>query len=175
MTQVLEKVRNTESLGREFLAWLWFKSETNHGVFDLGEDEKAEIWFSGRMTLQSVHDMGVETITCTGDHPNMREARFALAEKKEITQARIQLTLSDHQWSFVMESTWMNYGAFKTPKVMQDRDEDPDGIFYEKIYLIEAALSAMDAIFGQFISLRISPEWETEEYPRMLRWIHEIN
>jgi len=29
--QVLETVRETESLGRSFLLWLWFKAETDEG------------------------------------------------------------------------------------------------------------------------------------------------
>jgi recombination associated protein RdgC len=61
--QVLEKVEETESLGREFLAWLWFKSEADEGFFDLGEAGKAELLFDGRMTLQVERDLGVETIT----------------------------------------------------------------------------------------------------------------
>jgi len=134
--QVLERVRATESLGREFLVWLWFKSEKNQGVFDLGESGKAEIWFDRRMTLQAEHDMGLESITCTGR---------------------------------------MNYRSFKTPKVMQDKDEDPDGIFYEKMYLIEEALKAMDTIFSIFIKLRVSPEWDSEEHPALVKWINEIN
>jgi len=173
--QVLERVRATESLGREFLVWLWFKSEKNQGVFDLGESGKAEIWFDRRMTLQAEHDMGLESITCTGNYPSMREARFALSEKKEITQAMIKLTIGDNQWSFLLDSTWMNYRSFKTPKVMQDKDEDPDGIFYEKMYLIEEALKAMDTIFSIFIKLRVSPEWDSEEHPALVKWINEIN
>ncbi|MBW1829304.1 MAG: hypothetical protein JRI74_07775 [Deltaproteobacteria bacterium] len=78
--QVLEKVKETESLGREFLVWLWFKTETEEGLFDLGEAGKAELWFDGRMTLQLESDLGLETITCAGDQLHMREARFALDE-----------------------------------------------------------------------------------------------
>ncbi len=172
--QVLDRVRETESLGREFLVWLWHMTETEQGVFDLEKSGKAEVWFDRRMTLQAEHDMGVETITCSGDHPNMREARFALFEKKEITQALIKLTIGDNQWSFMMDSTWMNFRSLKTPKVMQDKDEDPDGIFYEKMYLIEEALGAMDAIYAEFIKLRTSPEWETEARPALIKWIQEI-
>ena len=111
--QVLDRVRETESLGREFLAWLWFRSETDRGVFDLGERSKVELWFDRRMTLQADHDLGVETVTCTGDHPHMREARFALFERKEITQAMVRLNIGDNQWSFLLDSTWMNFRSFK--------------------------------------------------------------
>jgi hypothetical protein len=172
--QTLERVRETESLGREFLAWLWFRSETGQGVFDLGEVGKVEVWFDRRMTLQTEHDMGIETVTCTGSHPNMRDARFALSEKKEITQALIKLNMGDNQWAFVMDSTWMNFRSLKTPRVIQDKDEDPEGIFYEKMYLIEEAVNAMDAIFATFVKLRVSTDWDTEERPAMNKWISEI-
>ncbi len=172
--QVLEQVKETESLGREFLAWLWFKTETGGGVFDLSESEQAEIWFDGRITLQMEKDLGIETITCVGDYLDMREARFALSEKKEITQAKIKLTIGDNLWSFSLDSGWMNFRSFKTPKVMQDTQEDPEGIFYEKIFLIEEAINAIEIIFFSYIKLRVSPEWESKEFPEFVKWINEI-
>ena len=171
--QLLEKVRKTEFLGREFLVWLWFRADTDRGLFDFGEKGSAELWFDGKITLQSENEMGVETITCAGKASNMKEARFALAEGKEIIQAAIKLDIGDNQWSFVLDSTWMNFRTFKTPGVMQDKKDDPDGIFYEKMFLIEEAVSVMDEIYQSFIKLRVSPEWETEEHPALVKWISE--
>jgi len=171
--QLLERARETEFLGNEFLVWLWFRSETDRGLFDLGENGTAELWFDGKITLQSETERGVETITCAGETPNMKEARFALAEDKRIIQAAIKLDISDDQWSFILDSTWMNFKTFKSPRVIQDREEDPDGIFYEKMFLIERAVSVMDEIYQSFIKLRVSPEWETEEHPALVKWISE--
>ena len=172
--QILEKVKETETLGREFLAWLWFKTEADEGFFDLGEAGKAELWFDGRMTLQVESALGVETITCAGDQLHMREARFALSEKKDITQAKVRLTIGDNLWHFTLDSTWMNFKSFKTPKIMLDKKEDPDGIFYERIFLMEEAIAAMDIIFYSFVKLRVSPEWEKKERPALTKWIDEI-
>ena len=169
--QLLEKARETEFLGNEFLVWLWFRSETDRGLFDLAEKGPAELWLDGKITLQSETERGVETITCAGETPNMREARFALAEDKRVIQAAIKLEIGDNRWSFILDSTWMNFKTFKSPGVMQDREEDPDGIFYEKMFLIEEAVSAMDEIYQSFIKLRVSPEWETEEHPALVKWI----
>jgi len=171
--QLLEKVRETQFLGREFLVWLWFREETDRGLFDLGGKGTAELWFDGKITLQSENEMGVETIICAGKTSNMREARFALAEDKEVVQAAVKLGIGDNQWSFVLDSTWMNFSTFKSPKVMQDRGEDPDGIFYEKMFLIEEAVSAMDEIYSSFIKLRLSPEWADQERPALVKWISE--
>jgi hypothetical protein len=56
---------------------------------------------------------------------------------------------------------------------MQDRGEDPDGIFYEKMFLIEEAVSAMDEIYSAFIKRRLSPEWADQERPALIKWISE--
>ncbi len=171
--QLLEKVRETEFLGREFLVWLWFRADMDRGLFTLGEKGAAELWFDGKITLQSENEMGMETIICAGKAPNMKEARFALAEDKEIIQAAVKLVIGDNQWSFVLDSTWMNFKTFKTPRVMQETKDDLDGIFYEKMFLIEEAVSAIDQIFYSFIKLRLSPEWEDRERPALVKWISE--
>jgi recombination associated protein RdgC len=170
--QLLEKVRKTEFLGREFLAWLWFRTETERGHFKLG-DKSIEIWFDGKITLQGENERGLETITCSGESQNMKEARFALAENKEVVQATLILSMDDNQWTFVLDSLWLNFKTFKTPKVIQDKRDDPDGLFYEKMFLIEAAVSAVDDIYAEFIKLRISPEWSGEELPALSRWVQE--
>ena len=159
--QLMEKARDYEFLGREFLVWLWFKSETREGRFSLGEAGIAELWFDGRIVI------------CLGDTSRSREARFALAEYKTVTETKVKLRIGDNEWSFILDATWMNFKSFKTPKVVQDTEQDPDGLFYEKFYLMEQALAAMDVIFESFITLRVSPEWEETELPALLEWIKE--
>ena len=170
---VLDEVRETEFLGRDFLTWLWFKSETEGGLFDLGDNGRVELWIDGRITLRSDTDDRMETITCTGENPLLKEARYGLSKDKKITQAHMKLIVGDDVWSFSLDSTWMNFKSFKTPRVVQDQGDDPDGLFFEKVLLIEKAVMVMDDIFSAFIALRISPEWHSEEIPALRRWIEE--
>ncbi|MFZ7110520.1 MAG: hypothetical protein ACOWYE_02460 [Desulfatiglandales bacterium] len=170
--QLMDRVRKSEHLGREFLLWLWWKSETQNGRFEVGE-EIVELWFDRRIILESESDEGIEKIVCSGDNPHLREARFALTENKQITEAMVKLVIGDGEWTFSLDSKWMNFKGFKTPKVMLDDDEDPDGLFYEKYFLIDRALSVMDAIYAAFVKRRISPEWKKEEIPALLEWIKE--
>jgi hypothetical protein len=171
--QLFEKVRDNEFLGREFLVWLWFRSDVREGRFSLGEAGDAELRLDGRIVLQSDAGEGAEKVICLGENSHLREARFALAESKTITEAMLKLVIGDYQWSFILDSTWMNFKSFKTPKVMQDNEKDPDGLFYEKFALIEQALSAMDFIYASFIKIRLSPDWDAVELPALLQWIKE--
>ena len=167
---VIDDVRETESLGRDFLVWLWFRSETAGGSFQLQDGEEAELWFEGKVTLQSEGDRGVETVVCTGENARIREARFALREGKKITRAKVHVRGGDNEWVFELDSTWMNIHSLKTPGVFREKGGDPDALFYERVFLVEKLLSLMDGIFAEYIETRLSSTWETEELPELKKW-----
>ncbi|MFC1869060.1 hypothetical protein ACFL0H_13155 [Thermodesulfobacteriota bacterium] len=168
---VMEKVEKKDFLGKDFLVWLWFKSEVSHGVIEIEDESHAEVRFAGKITLESEDDVKSESITCSGINSRLKEARYALTENKKITQASIKLILGDDEYSFSMDSLWMNYRSFKTPKVLQDDKGDPEGLFYEKVGLMEKAVSTMDSLFLSFIKIRLSPEWEEKELPAVTAWM----
>ena len=171
--QLIERVRDTEFLGREFLLWLWYNSETRGGTYKMEEGD-IELWVDKKIVLRHDDDEGTEKITCSGDNPHLKEARFALSENKQVTETQLRLKIEDNEFSFILDSEWMNLKTFKTPKVVQDVDDDPDGIFYEKMFLVEQAISTVDRIFSEFIKLRISPEWNDSVKPALLEWISRI-
>ena len=168
---VMEKVEKNYFLGEEFFIWLWFKSEVNHGVIEIKDKVHSEVRFAGKITLESEDDEKSESITCSGFNSRLKEARYALTENKKITQASIKIVLGDDEYSFSMDSLWMNYRSFQIPKVLQDDKDDPEGLFYEKVGLMEKVVSTMDSLFLSFIRIRLSPEWEGKELPDITAWM----
>jgi len=171
--QLMERVKEYAFLGQEFLLWLWFRSDVREGRFSLGEAGDAVLRVGNRIVLQSDEGERAEKVICLGEGSHMREARFALAESKFVVEAMFRLAVGDDEWSFVLDAQWMNFKSFKSPKVMQDKEKDPEGLFYEKFSLIDQALSAMDFIYSSFIRIRLSPDWEARELPELLKWIKE--
>jgi hypothetical protein len=168
---VLDKIEKTEVIGTDFLLWLWFRSETRNGIFDMEKNLHAEILIDGKMTLENIETQ--DKVTCSGNNPLMKEARLALIENKKITMAAIKLILNEEdEFTFKFDSQWMNFRMLRTPKVIQDFKDDPEGLFYEKTGLIEKAITVMDSVFMSFINLRISPAWEGEELPALVAWIN---
>ncbi len=168
-----ERVKQTEFLGREFLTWLWFRSESQEGVFDLGDLGTVELWFEGKMTLETDGEERGDKVTCTGGGTRLREARFALTKNKKVTQASVRMLKGDDEWSFSLDAAWLNLSGLKTPRVMQDAREDPDGLFYERMFLIEQPIAVANALFAEFVRLRVSTEWEQEEMPALIDWISQ--
>jgi hypothetical protein len=171
---VLEKIEKTEAIGKDFLVWLWFKSETQGGIFQAGNDLKAEIVIDGRMTLET--DGTGDSVICSCINPLMKEARLALMENKKMTKAAFRLTINEEDtFTFSLDSRWMNFRFFKTPRVIQDMKDDAEGFFYEKTGLIEKAVTIMDSVFMNFVRLRVAPDWEQSELPALVEWIRKGN
>ena len=166
----LDKIEKTEMIGKDFLVWLWFRSENQRGIFDIDPDLNVEIVIDGKITLETEETK--DSVSCSGPNSLMREARLALIENKKITKMAIKLSLNEEdKFTFMLDSRWMNYRLFRTPRVIQDFKDDPEGLFYEKADLIEKAITVMDSVFMNFIRLRISPEWESVELPALIEWI----
>ena len=71
---VLERVRQTALLGKDFLVWLWFKSEMEDRHFDLGKLGIVELWFDAKIILSMENDQGMETVTCIAPNHHFKEA-----------------------------------------------------------------------------------------------------
>ncbi|NLA73878.1 MAG: hypothetical protein GX846_00085 [Deltaproteobacteria bacterium] len=171
---LIEKVKETEFLAREFLLWLWYMSEVNGGTYRF-EDGDIELWVDKKIVLRRDDDEGTEKITCTGDNLHLKEARFALIEKKQVIESQLRLKVEENEYSFTLDSEWMNLKTLKTPRVKQDIKEDPEGIFYEKMFLIEQAISALDSVYAGFIELRLSPAWDKSVKPALMEWISQFS
>ena len=74
----------------------------------------------------------------------------------------------------MLDSTWLNYRSFKSPRIEQDSENDPDGLFYEKIGLLEKAVNAVDSVFGEFVKRRVSDKWKSRELPALRKWVNEM-
>jgi len=170
---IVELLNEKEFLGREFLTWLWFKSETEDGLCTLDNSQQVELCFDDKVVLQSDEVEGVQTVICQGEHSELTEARHALREGKKVTQAKIKLIIGDNEWSFTLDSTWLNLKSLKTPKVMLDTKEDPEGLFYEKAFLLDRAISSIEQIFVKFLKIRISNEWDIKELPAIQQWMQK--
>lgn len=170
---VLERARQTALLGKDFLVWLWFKSEKEDRNFDLGKLGIVELWFDTKIVLSSEDDQGLESVTCIAPNHHLKEARFALAQNKKISEATIKMRLGDDEWSFALDATWFNFKSFKGPKVIEDKEEDSEGLFYEKMLLVEKPVALMNALFRTYILLRVSATWESHQGAALEQWIRE--
>lgn len=159
-------------LGREFLTWLWYKSEERNGTIDIPSMGENEIVFLQRLVLASGEREYSETVVCQGLHSDMKEGREALRQGKKIKEARLNLIQDAAKWEFTFKADAFQFQSLKLPAVMDLEDEtDREGRNIERIYLLEKVMDTMDKLFACFFQLRNSVLWEAEELPRIGKWL----
>jgi len=165
---------NIDTVGREFLTWLWFKSEERNGFIDLPGRGDIEVVFLRRLVLESGNGIDSETVTCHGANADLKEGKEALRQGKKIREGRIRLRIDADTWEFTFKADTYGFQSLKLPETVEMADEkDLEGRSLERIYLIERVIKTMDDLFVLFLTLRQSERWQNEERPRMNRWIRE--
>lgn len=161
-------------LGREFLTWLWFKSEERGGAIQVPETGDVEVAFARRLVLESGGGEYSESIVCQGLHAGLKEGKAAIREGKKVKEARIQLGVGTDRFEFTLRGDEFQFQTLRLPSGMETEEgeeEEKGGRILERIYLIEKATKAMDQIFSLFLKKRLSPQWLSEEIPRIRKWV----
>ena len=160
------------TIGREFLTWLWFKSEERNGIIGNAAGGEDEIIFLRRLVLESGEGEYAETIICQGLHADLKEGKEALRQGKKITTARLRVSHDQEEWEFTFKADRFHFQSMKLPALSEDEEEDREGQILERIYLIEKAAATMDKLFHSFLNLRQTADW-LKEQERLKKWISQ--
>jgi hypothetical protein len=169
----LDILREKAFLGREFLTWLWFKSEQTGGPIELPGGKVIEVVFHDRMTLDLTDVDTPQTVSIKGEFSELREGLAAIREGKKIEETRVSFKTEENEYSVLIKGSWFSFGSLKTPRTApleEGGEEDLEGAFLEKMSLIEEGIGLIDSLFEHFIALRISEAWEKIELPKLRKW-----
>jgi len=160
------------TVGREFLTWLWFKSEERSGMIRLSGGDESEVIFVRRLVLEAGEGEYAETIVCQGLHADLKEGKEALRQGKKISAARLRMSYDKAEWEFTFKADRFHFQSMKLPAAPESEGEEADreGQILERIYLIEKAAGMMDQLFRSFLDIRLSEGWGKEQ-ARMQKWI----
>jgi len=165
------EIRQKEFLGREFLTWLWFRSEAGGGDFELPGGRSLRLSTAGRLVLASDPEEHASTVVWTGEADAQREARVALAEGKKLVEARFEIEMEGDRWLFTLDAAWLNLKSVRTPKVERDGREDAAGALLEKVHRVRMLEDAVDGLAELFLKRRVTAAWSAEELPALRKWV----
>lgn len=159
-------------IGREFLTWLWFKSEERNGRIALSKSEEVELHLLKRIALEAGEGEYSQGVVCSGLHAELKEGKEAIRQGKRVKEAGIKLHHDQNEWEFNFKADTFHFQSLKMPVVdWQETPEDPSASLLERIYLIENAVKTIDKIYESFLAIRFSTEWAKNEKPRMSKWL----
>ena len=143
----------------------------------LHHGEPFNVAMEQRIVVRGGEGENQETATVVGSFSPLREARLGLLTGKQVVRCLVRLEKDGMDWQVSLKAEDFSINSLRTPKVARDDgDEDPEGLFLEKMYLIDLGLDMLDEMFRQFLTLRLSPaDWQ-KEAAAVAQWMqHDIS
>ena len=157
-------------LSEEFLTWAWYRAWTAQQVFTIS-GHSVTIEVDQPASVQHFNGASRSVASVRGDDFNFAEIFKGLQEGKKVCGLTLRLEIDDAPYSVRLAYPDLLLRSAKLPGVAKDSiGDDPDGLFLERAYLIETLYSALDVMYGEFVSLRLSNDWETEA-GKIREWI----
>ncbi|PKN77013.1 MAG: hypothetical protein CVU52_02335 [Deltaproteobacteria bacterium HGW-Deltaproteobacteria-10] len=167
------KKGDASDIGREFMTWLWFKSEERNGRISLSQGEEVELHFLKRIVLEAGVGEYSQGVVCHGIHAELKEGKEAIRQGKKVKEAGIKLIANQNEWEFTLKADNFHFQSLKLPVAeWQDAEDDPSGKMLERIYLIENAAKAIDQLYDFFLKIRYSAQWNEKEEKLLAKWLH---
>ena len=152
-------------LAQEFMTWLWFASEQGAPV-KLADGEPVEVLLGDSITLGPPQGAEGSRVSVRGKESSLAEAREALRQGKLVEAMRLGLLIDGEETWLTLKAPDLAVSSLKLPAVEQsDGDEGPEGLYLERVFLIERALKTLDGLFTEFLTGRLEsagggPLWE---------------
>jgi len=155
-------------LGKEFLLWLWWRSERDFGTIDLPHYGPVDLWIDDRIQFRTGGD-NPQTSDLKGGAPaTSAEARMALVSGKTVETARVGMRVKEREFFFSLRSDPVELAGLKVPGEVQD---GVDERIYERMFLLEEATGIVDALFFLFCGERLSADWNPQTLPAIRAWV----
>lgn len=166
MRDVAELVEMNRFVGREFLLWLWFESELYETNLRPSRGDGCALWLETSIALINEGEEARIKGTSPSSSP---EAKQALQQGKLPRQARMRAALGEHEFSWTMKADELAIGALKVPAQLKSQEDKYEAL-YERMRLVEELEGVLEALFEDFIALRLSLDWEETINTELKKW-----
>ncbi len=174
MIDVSVSYNNYKFLGHEFLTWLWYIIENDRSKLINEEDEQISLEIGNRIVIENLsQDETVESITIKGNDAGLEEGKISLKKGAVVTDIHLAYKDGDSEWFFSLRGESMNISGLKTPETAKiEKKDDIEGAVLEKAFLCDKPIMLVEALFNQFVKLRVTDTWNKNTVLKIKSWIY---
>ena len=160
-------LRNRAYLGREFLTWLLWRSESGDALVE-HEGTGVVPLLVGKLTLRGITGEVTELVAKGQLAPYSEQVRRALDAGLLVHQARVRLTHGEKVYETTLDAEFLDVRAARLPDLMTEEDDDRTA---ERLYLAEQLAAMVDALVQAFLGERAGRGWAKQVVPAMKAWM----
>ncbi len=199
-----QKIESRRFFGRELLLFIWFETEVFEGTLSAKPVGTFGCWVERTLLLSAGKETTQIKGALPG---LAREAKEALRRGKLPERAGLHVSLHDRDASFTLKAETLAMSGLALPAVLtEEREVGEDAApqaargkarrmeksvaeeeereadvraesFYERMHLAREMEDLFEALYRDFLVLRLSPAWQKVVVPALWRWVRgeEVN
>ncbi len=159
--------RGRSYLGREFLTWLLWRSESGEPLL---QQEKVDlhVLFAGRVVLRAGQGEITELTAKGANAPYSELVRQALDRGLLVHSARLRFTAGEKVFEATLDAEFLDVRSAKLPALLSEEADDRSS---ERLYLVEQLSGMVTALVEQFLALRTGRSWAKKVVPELKAWM----
>ena len=156
-----------DSIGDDFLTWLWFVSETRGGIMRV---EAGDFMFmvEGPLTFAMEGEGAHEALLRRGAPEVSSEAKIALLSGKKLRRARLLIARGSETWQTTLDADQFTFRGMKLP---EGEKLDPISRFEERMRLLKTFTDAFLGMYTQFLKERMLPDTWLQVQKKIHGWV----
>jgi hypothetical protein len=192
--QQVDRIEKRRFVGREFLFWLWFESEVFGATLATRKHGPFGLWLERKLVLSAEKESTRITAALPGAG---REAKEALLRGQLPQSAGIRIAWRETETSFVLNAEQLSLSGLKLQTALGKDEEAPSPLleemkgggrkrkqapalpdesdvtreaFYERMRLTQELEALLEALYADFVALRLSSLWASAVVPAARAW-----
>lgn len=156
--------------GREFLTWLWFKSDSENGTVGLESGQSLAVLFEGPLSFAHEGNGAFLTVLKKGTPVHSAEAKTCLLSGKKLVSARITFALDDVRvWTFTLAADRFAVRSLRLPK--SDGFLDAPSRFQERMVFLDEWREIFLDLYRLYLSVRTNSRRWSAELRAIREWV----
>jgi hypothetical protein len=164
-----ELTRGSTFLGREFLTWLLWRTESGTPLVHI-DKQPVSVLIVGKLTLKGLAGDVTEVQAKGAMAAYSPMVRRLIDRGLLVHQARLQITHGERAYEVTLDAEQFDLRSGKLPDLMTEDDDDP---LHERLYLTEQLSGLVTALVDGFIEVRTSPRWKKQVVGDLKGWLQE--
>lgn len=162
-------LRGKAYLGREFLTWLLWSSESGEPLIVI-DGEPVVVLMTDRLLLKGLTGEIIELSARGAMAPYSSLMRQSLDRGLLVHQCRVRLTHGERAYAVTLDAEFFDCRGAKLPSLLSPGDED---YLEERLFLAEQLSTMVQMMLEKFLKLRASKSWAAEVVPELKAWMGE--
>jgi len=165
---LVDRIETTRFVGGEFLLWLWFCRDVMEGDVPAGDLGKVDVSIESPLALEDPLTDAEKVAVRGADPAGSGEAEQALLAGKLPRKVALRLIFEQSEWLCTLDARTFALSSVTLPALSSEGEEER---LYERLRLLEQLDDLLQALYRQFLCVRLGPAWNKTLHVAISAWV----